>query len=95
MAADQLQSYDHVRRWKEEIQTVESEKPIILVLTKSDLDETQEDDLVDLAMLREKSRLEGLQGAMKTSAKNSNDLSVQLAFERILTTAFEHKYGDD
>ena len=46
-------------------------------------------------MLREKSRLEGLQGAMKTSAKNSNDLNVHLAFERILTTAFEEKYGED
>ena len=39
-------------------------------------------------MLRKKSRVEGLQGAMKTSAKDPFDLNVQFAFERILATAF-------
>ena len=36
VAADRRQSYDNVRKWKDEIQTVEAEKPIILVLTKLD-----------------------------------------------------------
>ena len=93
VAADKRQSYDNVRKWKDEIQTIVSDKPIVLVLTKSDSDETQ-DDLVALPMLRKKSREEGLQGAMQTSAKDFYDLNVQIAFERILATAYAWKYNE-
>jgi len=53
VAADSHSSFESVERWKWEIQGIEPDKPIALILTRSDLiDEI--DDPVDLPMIKEK-----------------------------------------
>ena len=37
VACNNRDSFDNVGKWKSDIQTVEPNKPIILILTKSDL----------------------------------------------------------
>ena len=39
-------SFEHIDRWRNEIETTEPHKPIMLVLTKSDLIEENYDDPV-------------------------------------------------
>lgn len=52
VACNVRSSFDNIEKWRAEIQAVETSKPIILVLTKSDLsgqvdDPVTEEELVD------------------------------------------------
>ena len=73
---------------------VESSKPILLILTKKDL-ESYTDDPVDIKALRQASKAEGCQGAMATSSKAWEDFNVHTAFNKALKTAYMNKYDDD
>jgi len=45
VAANQPSSLENVNKWKNEIAEIEPDKPVALILTKSDLAEIVEDDL--------------------------------------------------
>ena len=52
VACNVRSSFDNIEKWRAEIQAVETSKPIILILTKSDLsgqvdDPVTEEELVD------------------------------------------------
>lgn len=53
VAANSHESLESVARWKSEIQEIEQEKPVALILTKSDLAE-EIDEPVDLPMVKAK-----------------------------------------
>ena len=40
VATNSTSSYDHIDSWRNKIQQVEQEKPIMIVLTKTDLSES-------------------------------------------------------
>ena len=67
-AINNRDSFDNVSRWKQEIQEVEPEKPIILAMTKIDLADMTEDP-VTLKELKDKSWAESFKGFVSTSAK--------------------------
>ena len=65
-AANQRSSFDNIDRWRNEIKSVEPEKPIMLILTKSDMADNglvAEVDLVTFEMLTTKSITDGFEGA--------------------------------
>ena len=68
VACNDPTSYANIDRWRNEIEEVESQKPILLILTKSDLEE-EIDEPVTLENLVDKSRIDSYQGAMATSSK--------------------------
>ena len=43
VACNIQESFDNIDKWKVEINEIESEKPILLIQTKSDLEELVED----------------------------------------------------
>ena len=94
VAANQRDSLDHVEKWRNEIEQTVPGKPIMLILTKSDLLQDQiDDDPVTLAQLREESEKGSFQGAMATSAKEwEKDYNVHKAFNKVLATAYDFKY---
>lgn len=68
IATNDRNSLDNVQRWRNEIEMIEQEKPIILILTKSDLAEGI-DEPVTFEEVEEKFHEDGFQGAYKTSSK--------------------------
>ena len=68
IATNNRTSLENLDRWRNEIQSVEQSKPILLVLTKSDLMDDAEDP-VELEELQEKCVQDGFQGCCKTSSK--------------------------
>ena len=85
---------DSVAKWKAEVQDVESEKPILLIATKSDL-ASFSDDPITLSDLKKKNQQEGFQGFSRTSSKAWEDHNVHKAFTKALATALRLKYDDD
>ena len=83
-----------VSKWKAEVQDVESEKPILLIATKSDLADFS-DEPITLADLKKKNNQEGFQGFSRTSSKAWEDHNVHKAFTKALATALRLKYDDD
>ena len=93
-ATNARSSFDNIERWRNEIQTVEDDKPIILIQTKSDLAEIAEEP-VDFAEETQKyCSEEGFHGAALTSSKEWEDFNVHKAFDKTLRTAYTFKYGD-
>ena len=45
VATDKTTSFDHIEQWKNRIQRVEPDKPIILILTKIDLSTSVRDKI--------------------------------------------------
>ena len=84
-------SLESVARWKAEIQEIEPEKPITLILTKSDLAEFI-DDAVTFTTIKEKRKDQNLTIAAETSSKVWEDFNVHKAFNKTLTAAYEFKY---
>ena len=72
--------------------------PIILVLTKSDLQEMC-DDAVTYDMIKKAKDENGLQGHCQTSSKEWQDFNVHKAFVRTICTGYfakyEEKLGED
>ena len=65
--------------------------PMILVLTKSDLQEMC-DNAVTYEMIKQAKDEQGLQGHCQTSSKEWNDFNVHKAFVRSICTAYFAKY---
>ena len=73
---------------------VETDKPILLILTKKDLEDLVEDP-VRIATLRQASKDQGFQGAMATSSKVWEDFNVHTAFNKTLKTGLDFKYDNE
>ena len=73
---------------------VEKEKPIYLILTKSDLSE-QAEEPVTYEELKAKKTEYGLAGTFKTSSKVWDDFNVHKAFTGALYGAYQFKYKDN
>ena len=94
VAANNPDSLKNVQKWKAEIMETCPEKPILLVLTKSDLEEAidDEDSKVTFAQIRTAQKAHQLIGSSKTSSKEWNDFNVHKAFNKALTAAYKAKY---
>ena len=91
VACNARNSFENIEKWRAEIQAVETSKPIILILTKSDLavnatDPVTEEELVDYQ------KEQNYQGASSTSSREWEDFNVHKAFNKTLTTAYALKY---
>ena len=96
VATNAKTSYENIAKWRAEIQDVEPTKPIILILTKSDLEDfTDAANLTTIKNLRDKSKQEGFAGALKTSSKDWEDFNVHKAVSKALITGYRMKYEDD
>ena len=91
VACNQRTSFENIGRWREEISQVEEDKPTMLVLTKSDLQDIA-DNAVQISELSDEAEKEGFQGAVETSSKEWEDFNVHKAFNKILTAAYDQKY---
>lgn len=91
VGCNQESSLESVARWKAEIQEIEPEKPIALILTKSDLAEFI-DDAVTFTTIKEKRKDQNLTIAAETSSKVWEDFNVHKAFNKTLTAAYAFKY---
>jgi len=95
VAANSHDSLENVVRWKTEIQEIEQEKPVALILTKSDLAEGGElDEPVEFSMVKNKQKEMGFSMSAKTSSKAWEDFNVHKAFNRALTAAYKFKYEE-
>ena len=93
VACNNQESLESVNRWKIEIQDIEAMKPIMLVLTKSDLlDTLDEDECVTFENIQTEAKAHGFQGCSKTSSKEWSDFNVHQAFNRTLASAYQFKY---
>ena len=88
VSKDSRTSFDNIAKWKAEINEVETEKPIILVLTKNDLDGSIA--VVSINDLKKERESGGFAGVYKTSAKDGDVLN---AFKRTLKIGYRAKYG--
>ena len=89
VATNDLDSYNNIGKWIDEIKSVTWQASIFLILTKSDLDGP-----VTLEMLKEVMKQdESILFCYKTSAKESQyDLNVHRAFKKTLARALKHHY---
>ena len=96
VACNDPASFESIDSWRAVIKTVApADKPIFLILTKSDLLEQQQHQLenpIDIAQLREKSDKDGFQGAIATSAKEFENFNVHTAFNHVMGVSHVMKY---
>ena len=90
VAVNKLTSYTNIKDWVAEIYSTTPNKPIMLVLTKSDIEDGAE---VTLKMLKEATKkVDGLfDGALKTSSKEWEDFNVHKAFTKTLSVALKYQ----
>ena len=70
VAANNKESLENVTTWMNEIKEIEPTKPIVIILTKSDLvDMLDEDEVVDDAQIKAKMKECGFADSAVTSAK--------------------------
>lgn len=93
VACNQKDSLEHVERWQAEIRDVEPDKPIALLLTKSDLQDAMEDDekVTEEMIIAKKTEL-GFNVSAATSSKEWEDFNVHKAFNKALAAAYAYKY---
>lgn len=91
VACNDRASFDSISKWRSEIQSEVQNAPIILILTKSDLEDAI-DEPVKFEELKEVYEAESYQAAMKTSSKEWEDFNVHKAFNKTLTIAYLNKY---
>ena len=94
VACNNQESFDSIAKWKAEIMEVETDKPILLILTKKDLEDLVEEP-VRIATMRQASKDQGFQGAMGTSSKAWEDFNVHAAFNKTLKTGLDFKYENE
>ena len=79
VASNSQDSLENIPIWQNEIVEIEPEKPIILVLTKSDLIDFV-DNPVRYQHVKTAKDTHGLQGCSQTSSKAWEDFNVHKAF---------------
>ena len=78
-------------KWKAEIQTIEANRPIAIILTKSDLIGDLDDPVTEDEIKAKKIEL-GFQLYAVTSSKEWEDYNVHKAFSKALTAGLKFKY---
>ena len=92
VACNARKSFDNIETWRTEIQAVETTKPIILILTKKDLEGLVEDPVTEEELVEYKEE-ERYQDAYATSSKEWQDWNVHDAFNKTLAFAYTSKYN--
>ena len=93
VACNDQASFDSIDKWSAEIKkNSRPDKPIFLILTKTDL--SDEEKVVTLEQLIEKSESGGFQGAFATSAKLCEDFNVLKAFNHVMSVSHVMKYEE-
>ena len=87
VSCDSMASFNRIDQYNSEIKAVEPDKPVLLILTKSDL----EDQVVTFDMLLDKSNEGDFFDAAMTSSKAWEDFNVHRAFNQALMTAYLDK----
>ena len=95
VSVNSIVSLESVEKWKTEIQEIEPSKPIALILTKSDLLETEIENPVTKEMIMKKKCEESLQLFAVTSACEWEDFNVHKAFNRAFVAGYQFKYTMD
>ena len=90
VSKDQETSLASVTNWIQEIREKDQGKPIILIMTKTDLSEEECLNPVTLDQLKATQKNHGLQGIYQASSK-AKDNSVYKAFMYAIMAAREHK----
>ena len=90
VSPDSEESFQNIDKWRNELQLVEPDTPIVLFMNKSDLPNSSE----MFARVRRVRKLdpESFTACYKTSAKEWRDFNVYTAFRNSLRRAFEYKY---
>lgn len=91
VAANSVDSLENVHLWQNEIVEKEPDKPIMLILTKSDLIDYV-DDAVTYQQIKTAKETHGLQGCSQTSSKVWEDFNVHKAFVQTICTGYYAKY---
>ena len=91
VACNQRSSLDAVGRWQAEIREIVHDRPIALVLTKSDLADNI-DDAVTGDEMNDKMNEVGATLTALTSSKEWEDFNVHKAFNKMLASAYTYKY---
>ena len=81
VAVNKRSSFDNISKWKEEITSVIDNRPIFLILTKSDIDAPAV-NLKDLKGVKDNDS--SYVGVAKTSSKEWDDFNVHKAFNKAL-----------
>lgn len=91
VAANSVDSLENIHLWQNEIVEKEPEKPIMLILTKSDLIDYV-DDAVTFQHIKTAKDKHGFQGCSQTSSKVWEDFNVHKAFVQTICTGYYAKY---
>ena len=96
VAVPNSDSLDNINKWKAEISRIEPDKPMILILTKSDMlsEELKESHYVTYEQVKTAKDTHGLQGCCQTSSKQWQDFNVHKAFVRTICAGYFNKYDD-
>ena len=97
VSLNQRDRLENLEKWVNEIRTVCSDSPIILVGTKFDLrDENSSDNQsVSTILLKQKSKSLGCQAVCETSSKEYHNHNVSKAFQTAIRTGFYYKYPQE
>ena len=79
-ATDDRASFDSIESWLHEVRIICPDIPIVLALTKSDLQDAVPDCVTEQELINKMERL-GLQGAWVTSSDHWENFNVHKAFE--------------
>ena len=91
VAVNSRSSYENIANWKLEISNNEPNKPIMVILTKSDLVDYV-DDAVTFDEIKQQKEDQGFQGCSQTSSKVWEDFNVHKAFVQAICTGYYDKY---
>ena len=90
-----LNSFENINKWMTEISRSEPDKPMMLILTMSDmLSEDSKGDQVTYQQIRTAKDTHGLQGCCQTSSKKWEDFNVHKAFVRTISAGYFSKYDE-
>ena len=90
-----LNSFENINKWMTEISRSEPDKPMMLILTMSDmLSEDSRSDQVTYQQIRTAKDTHGLQGCCQTSSKKWEDFNVHKAFVRTISAGYFSKYDE-
>ena len=91
VAVNSVPSCDNVARWANEIRQVVPKAPIVICLTKKDLQEYVDEPVTE-AMIEQKKAEQGFQGHAFTSSKEWEDFNVHRMFQQAIATGYYAKY---
>ena len=96
VAINSKTSLENVNKWVNEIRQVCPNTPILLILTKIDLEDyTSPELVVSTDEIKQKTKDMALQGFCQTSSKEWKDFNVHKAFVQAICTGYYAKFGTE